>query len=558
MGSREKLIKEFVSITGTDKGTAEHFLDACSDNLETAVAMFLDDKTPGTTENTDTSAPAIPVEEEIRAPIPQTSGVLVDDPHYITTSRERCFSRRRPRSVFDGFRDFKAEISQQEALFSSDPTTNRRLKRLEDLFRPPLELMHKGTLETAREAGSHLHKWLMVNVQNNQEFACQVLNRDVWSRTNVQTLIKKHFIFWQVYSDSTEGERFTTFYPVTRWPHVSILDPRTGEQLAVWNDINSNNIEGKVEEFLADHGSIADDVDSGPPNKKVKRDHSVVDDTEDKQLAAAIAASLAENKAPATTQSDSDIDNNDDFLISNESSDNVSEFDASSDEDISDIQKGATKGSKTAKKCNENGKISIEDTEIDDEYFSIKNGEKTTSESKKFSENGAKNYKNREESNDLSTNTETSKISKQKTYKKVNSRLKVGSIENGKDLSKLTNDIYGCETSNTSKIPQNTNNAAEKSQSKDDKTNNSEDKLNEMCRIMVRFPDGSREEIKLASDLTVKDLSSELRTRGYPPEDYDVVTHFPRKSIFSSGEECSLKEAGLFPRAAVFVQEIDS
>lgn len=38
----------------------------------------------------------------------------------------------------------------------------------------------------------------MINIQNVQDFACQCLNRDVWSNEAVKTIIREHFIFWQV------------------------------------------------------------------------------------------------------------------------------------------------------------------------------------------------------------------------------------------------------------------------------------------------------------------------------------------------------------------------
>lgn len=50
----------------------------------------------------------------------------------------------------------------------------------------------------ARDAGVAHQKWLMVNVQNVLEFSCQILNRDIWSNKAVKTVIKEHFIFWQV------------------------------------------------------------------------------------------------------------------------------------------------------------------------------------------------------------------------------------------------------------------------------------------------------------------------------------------------------------------------
>lgn len=86
--------------------------------------------------------------------------------------------RRRPaRSIFDGFRDFQTETSTPPrksflASFSTvtflpfttvnvlavvrqeqelrNGTVDKKLSTLADLFRPPIELMHKGSFETVR------------------------------------------------------------------------------------------------------------------------------------------------------------------------------------------------------------------------------------------------------------------------------------------------------------------------------------------------------------------------------------------------------------------------
>ena len=50
----------------------------------------------------------------------------------------------------------------------------------------------------AKDCGQLENKWLMINIQNVQDFACQCLNRDVWSNEAVRTIIREHFIFWQV------------------------------------------------------------------------------------------------------------------------------------------------------------------------------------------------------------------------------------------------------------------------------------------------------------------------------------------------------------------------
>lgn len=86
--------------------------------------------------------------------------------------------RRRPaRSIFDGFRDFQTETSKsprKSLSAASSPaaflplttgnvlvvvrqeqelrngTVDKKLSTLADLFRPPIELMHKGSFETVR------------------------------------------------------------------------------------------------------------------------------------------------------------------------------------------------------------------------------------------------------------------------------------------------------------------------------------------------------------------------------------------------------------------------
>lgn len=47
-------------------------------------------------------------------------------------------------------------------------------------------------------------------------------------------------MWWvQVYSDSEDGERFMRFYPVTAWPYVAVLDPRTRTQLSLLHRLDA-------------------------------------------------------------------------------------------------------------------------------------------------------------------------------------------------------------------------------------------------------------------------------------------------------------------------------
>lgn len=59
--------------------------------------------------------------------------------------------------------------------------------------------MYHGNFEEARETAKEKNKWLMINVQNPTEFACQVMNRDLWSDSFVKDIVKESFIFLQVF-----------------------------------------------------------------------------------------------------------------------------------------------------------------------------------------------------------------------------------------------------------------------------------------------------------------------------------------------------------------------
>ncbi|XP_053204042.1 uncharacterized protein LOC128388639 [Panonychus citri] len=241
-------------------------------------------------------------EDSVRPPIPPVRQVLVED----------GFHNHRPRnhthSVFDGFRNLRAETRWLEEGESATSSANLNKRRtLEELFRPPLDLMFRGPMDQARDFASSSNKWLMVNLQNVQEFACQVLNRDLWSNPAVKEIISEHFIFWQIYHDSYEGSKYMQFYSVTQFPYIAILDPRTGEKMRSWsNTIDAVSFCEVVTEFLMEHPS------PNGPNAPVERLPSLpisrrvinpnpYEETEEMQLRAAIAASLEENRKMDTS-----------------------------------------------------------------------------------------------------------------------------------------------------------------------------------------------------------------------------------------------------------------
>lgn len=158
--------------------------------------------------------------------------------------------------------------------------------------------------EEARDAGKTDKKWLLVNVQNMEDFNCQTLNRDLWKDQSVVALVKENFIFLQYSKADPRGLEYSTFYfsahdqdNVDNFPHVAIIDPRTGEQVKVWTGIpfpSALEFHAQLVEFL-DRYSL--DKSSKNPVVKQKAPQRPVDVdrmTEDEMLEMAMRNSLGE------------------------------------------------------------------------------------------------------------------------------------------------------------------------------------------------------------------------------------------------------------------------
>ncbi|CAO3685233.1 unnamed protein product [Umbelopsis ramanniana] len=169
---------------------------------------------------------------------------------------------------------------------SQSPASSDKTKRLADLFRPPFDIMYQGDFENARNHAKENKKWLLVNIQDPTEFSCQVMNRDLWSEQAVKDVIKESFVFLQYGHESAEGKRYLTFYSIDNYPHVAIIDARTGERVKSWNTQMS------ASDFLMNVTEFLESKQSNQKTPSTKRPKVVSDMTEEEQLNAAIAASL--------------------------------------------------------------------------------------------------------------------------------------------------------------------------------------------------------------------------------------------------------------------------
>ncbi|KAH0345128.1 hypothetical protein KCU81_g4485, partial [Aureobasidium melanogenum] len=206
-------------------------------------------------------------EEEVRAPMARTTETLVgpgsrwagDDEDDINAAvHEQMMARQRRAHTRPGIFN-QVSVWDDDAnpgfATSADPETHRRnLARatggaseqsskstlLAELFRPPTDLISHLSFQDARDEGKEEEKWIIVNVQDPSIFDCQVLNRDIWKNSQIKETIQENFIFLQYSKDDPRGTQYVQYYFQNRdsddaYPHIAIVDPRTGEQVKIWS-----------------------------------------------------------------------------------------------------------------------------------------------------------------------------------------------------------------------------------------------------------------------------------------------------------------------------------
>ncbi|CAM0943020.1 unnamed protein product [Alopecurus aequalis] len=132
-----------------------------------------------------------------------------------------------------------AETDHVEALEGHSPPRGRADKTLEDLFRPPYEIMYEGSFHDAKVHAARKDKWLLMNIQSNGVFSSHLHNRDLWSNDVVVQVIKDNFVFSLLQKTGRPGDeagKVCCFYKLEddQLPAVLVLDPITGQLLAKW------------------------------------------------------------------------------------------------------------------------------------------------------------------------------------------------------------------------------------------------------------------------------------------------------------------------------------
>ncbi|KAL5412177.1 hypothetical protein PMIN04_009963 [Paraphaeosphaeria minitans] len=156
-------------------------------------------------------------------------------------ARAGIFNQRNTQaSVWESSSDSSARRRELATATGGASEQSSKMNMLAELFRPPFEIMFQQPWERARDLGKEESKWIIVNVQDPAIFDCQRLNRDIWKNDDIKDTVRENFIFIQYAKDDPRGQEYMNYYFQNResadaYPHIAIVDPRTGEQVKVWS-----------------------------------------------------------------------------------------------------------------------------------------------------------------------------------------------------------------------------------------------------------------------------------------------------------------------------------
>jgi len=641
------VLAQFISVTGASEEVAQNMLEACNNELDMAIGMYLDsglaedgggggavggrsgggrssagissNSSPKRNSGRRRSKTKSPTEDEafedgedfVRAPIPQKMEQLVDDMVIVNPKRIPSIASTKVRSVFDGFRDFRREAEeQQRAMLSGESSAtnasqsssssssstsstafgkkpSKKLKTLEELFRPPVDMLYPGTFIGAREEGKAGNLWLLINIQNHKEFACQCLNRDIWSHGAIRDIVKQHFVFWQVYHDSAEGVKYEQFYPIGQYPYVAVLDPRTGERLLTINKFDALSFSETMTEFLREHPSpdgtshasngvnlnrsnftatastsstastsqnpfataSSSASSSSPPGKrKLDSDssasrgessssscsthpeakkgrftaeaalESILDESEDSQLQAAIRASLAENASGSKKSGKSGKDSS-----SSPSKNKRSNVDPTRPVEESETTESDEEGSETE------GELETFSSS-EDEGEAKDSPKETTTDSAPVA---------------VCERSESSVASKGNEAKSLDSSNNESA--DGDDTEDDDDDVVNDDSLTEDAVVGDSDGwrrwcASETSEGT-------------KTKIIFRLPDGARDQLELVAEAPLLALALFANSKGFSAERFELVTNFPRKKLSYMDGDSTLKAVGIIGQETVFVQE---
>jgi len=117
--------------------------------------------------------------------------------------------------------------------YAQETGSDRKGRDLSALFEPPHKLLFRGSFDQLMRVANQKKKLVLVNIQSTTDFDSHKLNRDTWKDETIEEIIQESFLFWQQDRTSSCVQRYLSMYKIMTFPHIGILDFRTGEM--VWN-----------------------------------------------------------------------------------------------------------------------------------------------------------------------------------------------------------------------------------------------------------------------------------------------------------------------------------
>jgi hypothetical protein len=265
--------------------------------------------------------------DEVRAPIGRRVETLVgpgsnwgpaDDEEDLDAMVQEQLARRRTgragifnqhtthTNVWDNTTDSSTRRRELATATGGASEQSSKMNMLAELFRPPFEIMYQGSWEKARDMGKDEEKWLLVNIQDPAIFDCQRLNRDIWKNDDIKATVRENFIFMQYAKDDQRGQQYMNYYFHARdssdaYPHIAIVDPRTGEQVKVWSGPpipEPVEFHAQLHEFLDRYSLNVNAKNPVAKRKSESKKKDVGRMTEEEMLEMALQNSMDNGKGP--------------------------------------------------------------------------------------------------------------------------------------------------------------------------------------------------------------------------------------------------------------------
>ncbi|KAL4865983.1 hypothetical protein BDV12DRAFT_173667 [Aspergillus spectabilis] len=270
--------------------------------------------------------------DDVRAPMARTTETLVGpeadfggDMHEGILSQLRArqrrggnrpgiFNQRDTSSIWTGEGEEESNRERLAEATGGASEVSDKQNFLAELFRPPFEIMSRLPWDLAREEGREHEKWLLVNIQDPSIFDCQILNRDLWKNSSVKETIQEHFLFLQYTKDDTRAAPYIQYYfqgsdASDNYPHIAIVDPRTGEQMKIWSGppvVHASDFLMQIHEFL-DRYSLKHNVRNPVAKRKPESKEKSIDAmTEEEMMELAMKNSLGTDAAQPRRVEDPD------------------------------------------------------------------------------------------------------------------------------------------------------------------------------------------------------------------------------------------------------------